>query len=842
MDKRVSNQDYQASITIYLSLVLLLILSLVMTIIEGARQTTARVFAERALTTSMDSILAEFYGPLMEEYHLLGLDSSYGEDTYKELEIISKMEDYMSYTFMPKQGLGKANKQLDLYGITLDSVDILGKTTFMDYQGELFIHQITEYMKYKELGNVAEFLLNKASLLEQPQKISYLYNEKLKLEEELVAIDEGILALMKHIDGISTGKKGIKRNKDGSIKTNEDFVKRIIYDTPTKESTGINNDLVFQALKNQYVDPSTYFSVIEDAFIKIAEIEVIIDQLVNSLQMIDKEIDEANESLKQLEEILSNLDNKDKEGKKALKKEIKNLKKDISNLKDEKDEVNKDIKTHNKEIDNYIDVIGSQSDIIRSLATECKNQSHKAISELEDIIKTAKKAEPMIISYEENLDNAKEGLNEELIESLEDNLKELKQYQLDNKAGYDFLRMKEILNYDIEVLESCIKNLDEGDKLVKDMNFVSAKDSYISADTKLRSYEISGLNIDYSTLVVNNEESPDFIDGIKNLVEEGILSLVIDLDSISNKEIIPDNLPSTIYSLLEGEQGFSFSSLLSNMKIGSKDSGMTGLFGSFGDASIGSLIGDALEEIAENILIQEYISQHFYKYPSSGESTKAYKPSALAYEREYLLFGKMTDKDNLEAIIIRIILIRTLLNFTTILTDKELVKEAKSIASVLVGFTGLPILVSITQCILMVLLAFVSALVDACALLMGKELPILKKKVDLNYLDILLVSREMIKKEASSYKDEGGFSYNDFLTLFLYLTNEKDLTYRMMDLAQENINLRYGSKFSFENCLFAYEVEAKFSIKPLFTTFSFVQKHITGNINEPLILKAEYSY
>lgn len=842
LNYRKSRQDFQASITIYLSLVLLLILSLLMTIIEGARQTTARVFAERAFTTSMDSILAEFYGPLMEEYHVLGLDSAYGENTYNEGQIISKMEDYMSYTFLPKQGLSKSNKQLELYGISLDSVDIKSTTSFMDYQGELFIQEITEYMKYRELGNVAEFLLNKASLLEQPQKVSILYNEKLKLEEELVAIDEGMLALIKHIDGISTGKKGIKRNKDGSLKTNENFVKRIIYETPTKESAGINNDLVFLALENQYVDPSTYFTVIEDTFVKIAETEEIIKQLDNNLQAIDKEIEEANKSLKQLEETLSSLDKKDKDGIKATKKEIKDVKKDISDLEDEKKVINKEIKSYNKVIEDYIDIITSQAGKVRSLATECKNQSKKAISELEDIIKTAEKAEPMIISYEESLDKEKEGLNEDLIESLEENLKELKQYQLDNENGYDFLGMKEILIYDNEVIQSCISILDEGDKLIKEKNFVSAKDSYINADKKLKSYETSGLDIDYSSLVINNEETPDYIDGIKDLLEEGIISLVIDPDTISDKELLPDNLPSTLHTLLEGQEGFSFLSLLSNMSIGSKDSGMTGLFGSFDDTSIGSLIGDALNEIAESILIQEYIGEHFYRFPVLGENTKANKPSALTYEREYLLSGKMTDKDNLEAILIRIILIRTLLNFTTILTDKDKVKDAKSIASMLVGFTGLPIVVSITQCILMVLLALMSALVDTCALLMGKELPILKKKIDLNYLDILSISREKIKKEASSYKEDNGFSYNDYLTLFLYLTNKKDLTYRMMDLAEENINLRYGTKFAFENCLFAYEAEAKFSIKPLFTTFTFVQEYITGNINEPFIVNAEYSY
>ncbi len=62
----------EGSITVFLSLILLLILSLIMGIVEGARVNTARIFAARALTTAMDSVLAEFYDPLMEEYHLLG--------------------------------------------------------------------------------------------------------------------------------------------------------------------------------------------------------------------------------------------------------------------------------------------------------------------------------------------------------------------------------------------------------------------------------------------------------------------------------------------------------------------------------------------------------------------------------------------------------------------------------------------------------------------------------------------------------------------------------------------------------------------------------------------------
>jgi hypothetical protein len=62
-------------------------------------------------------------------------------------------------------------------------------------------------MKYKEAGNAAEQLFNKMSLLSQPKKTSYLYEEKQKVEDELVGIDEGILELMMYLDGVKTGKK-----------------------------------------------------------------------------------------------------------------------------------------------------------------------------------------------------------------------------------------------------------------------------------------------------------------------------------------------------------------------------------------------------------------------------------------------------------------------------------------------------------------------------------------------------------------------------------------------------------------------------------------------------------
>lgn len=842
MVKVKNKQDYHASITVYLCLILILILSLIMTVIEGARQTTARVFAERALITSMDSVLADFYGPLMEEYHLLGLDAAYGDVTYNDQELIERMKDYMSYTFSPKQGLSGAQSRMNLYGISIDGVDVRSKTSIMDYQGELFTNEIIEYMKYREIGNVAEFLLDKASLLEHPKKVSTIYDEKLKLEEELVAIDEGILTLMKYLDGVSTNKKGILRNKDGSLRTNNNFAKKILYGRPTMESTGINNESVFLVLENLYKDPSHEFTIIDEKILRIEEINEAITGLEASSRDINNKKEEAITSLQELEEILSNLTKDDKEEKKAIKKSIKEVKKNIFNLKGQAKATEKDIKSYKEEIDNCISTIIATGGNISSLASNCKKAIKCGISELEAIIRTSQASQPMILTYEETLDNSKDELNEDIYESLRGDLKDLKRYELDNEQGYNFPHMKEILERNYKVLDDCINILKEGEQVTKLKDITSLKNIYRNASNKLLTYETSDLNIDYSSLVITDEDMSEFLDGIKELVEEGIIGLIIDPDTISDKTIMADDLPSILASLSEGEEGFSFSSMFNKISVGDKVSGAGGLFNSFDDYSLSTLIGDVANEITKAILTQEYIKDHFYRFPLEGEDTKAGKPSVVSYEKEYLISGKLTDRDNLESVIYRILVIRTLLNFTSLLADKGIQSEAKTIASALVGFTGLPILVSITQSILMILLAFASGLVDTCALLQGKELPIIKKQIELKFSDLLLISRNKIQKEAKTCKEGKGFSYNDYLSLFLYTTNKKDRTYRMMDLIQENINLRYETKFYMKNCLFGYEAEAVFSIKPVFTSFSFMQKYISKDIDKPFVLRAEYSY
>lgn len=166
------NRKQDGAITVFLSLILVLVLSLIMTVIEGARQTAARICAERALTTAMDAVLAEFYGPLMEEYHVLGLDISYGNDDFDNSELACRIEDYISYTIYPQKNVGSetSEKSQKLLGITLEKVEVKEKVGLMDYEGSLLVHEATEYMKYKAPADVAEFFLKKHRYLNSPKK------------------------------------------------------------------------------------------------------------------------------------------------------------------------------------------------------------------------------------------------------------------------------------------------------------------------------------------------------------------------------------------------------------------------------------------------------------------------------------------------------------------------------------------------------------------------------------------------------------------------------------------------------------------------------------------------
>ena len=843
--KNISNfkigyqREVDGVITVYLSLILLIILSLIFTVIEGARICVARVNAERALTMAMDSVMAEYYEPLWKEYHIFGLDASYGSDQVQENVMAEKLEGYMSYTLYPNMNPRYSNWQngVELYNTSIKDLAIKDRTMLTDHNGELFLHQAVEYMKYREVAKAAEELLDQMSLLESPSTVSMIYEEKLKVEEKLVEIDKGILELMELFDGVKTNKRGLEITNAGKLKVVPYFIKKICIGDIGKETVGINNEEVFLALKDNYMVPEKEFNAIDESFIQLNEILAQIEEKEAEIASVDASLSKAYQVLAQAYANQNDTDEKTDN--------IKKMEEEIKALESKKDILVKTLKERIKNKDAQISNILINKKNIEKVISKLLPLIDKAIKVINKILLTVNSSAPHLEAYETLLHNEKEGLDDMIINDLLDDLELLKRYSSEDGIGYDFIGMKRILEYDKSILQQTEDALDKALQELSQKHYANARVLFQNTWEILSKYQVQGLTLDYSSLITNIGETADFLSAIQSTILGGITGLVVKQDTISMAKLSDGWMPSDLTLESQERNITEITSLINNSIKSNEISNIGSIFGGLNNV-IGntSSITGSLNYITETLLLTEYIKEHFYSYPNEGEEEGSRKPSRLTYEQEYVLVGKMEDEKNLSSIIARLIAIRMAADLVTILMDETIRSEAKVVATAMVGFTGMPILISIVQTLILILLSFAEALVDACALLKGKEVPILKKEIVIRLNDLLLLTHEKINAKAQDITNANGIamSYRDYLSIFLLFSNRVKTIYRSMDLIEENLKLRYHDDFSFKNCLFGFDTETMIYIKPKFTGFKFVQEYLYHRQDFNFLIKSGYCY
>ncbi len=827
------------SITVFLSLILLLILALIFTIIEGARVSTAKVYAERALSTAMDSVLAEYYGPLWEEYHIFGLYPEGDGDINRKEEIGSKLSEYMSYTFEPEKDLKYSGSIWELYDIKMNQISVERETVLTDYQGKLLINEAVEYMKYKEMGNAVELLLNKLSLLETPEKVSYVYEEKEKVEEELVLIDQSILELMELLDGLKTGKNGIQKSNKGELLTAEYFAKKICFSVITKETVGINQESIFLALKDHYINPDAYFMSMSDDFAGIDLASTQISTLKAKIASYESIVSSKQVKLKALLE-------KEKQTQ-ADKLQIKQLKTSISMLQAEIKDGTNDVKSREDIKLSRATAIQTASKNLMGLISELNPIITHAIKVIGNIMIKTETVEPFISHYEELLNNSKGSLNDDVFAGLQEDLAMIKKYIVTDADGYNFQMMKNILENNYSILSETDEWIKQADKKLSENRYQEAKTAYERAEASMRNYQIEGLTLDYSSLTIEDKAMENPIDAVNNILQAGITGLVMDPQSISEEKLNENMLPSQLIDALQEQPDFiaQLKDFFIKAATGSSDS-MKNLFGSFGEeASIQKLATGGVNKLAELILYQEYLKEHFTSFPIESEKCSQ-KPSALTYEQEYLLVGNCSDQENLYSVITKILFKRTIFDFISLLGQSTKRNEARAAATLVVGFTGLPILVAITQAMIMLAWSFAEALLDVCALMKGKEVPIIKKEIILELPELFLINRSFLEAKVMNMVNpkELSLSYQDYLRIFLLMKSKTELAYRSMDLIQENIKIRYAlDTFQITDCIFGFQASLTYTVPPKFTGVSFVHK-LLGSENEKFMFTTNtlYSY
>lgn len=124
-------------LTVYMTLTLAVLLSLCLTMIEGARRSAMRMQAEVITDTAMRSVLAEYNRELMRQYNIFAVDSSYGTPDSGMGQASLHFKDYMEKNYDPDVPMPWLDYR-DYIGAYPESATVDAVSYLTDDQGAVF--------------------------------------------------------------------------------------------------------------------------------------------------------------------------------------------------------------------------------------------------------------------------------------------------------------------------------------------------------------------------------------------------------------------------------------------------------------------------------------------------------------------------------------------------------------------------------------------------------------------------------------------------------------------------------------------------------------------------------
>lgn len=202
--------------------------------------------------------------------------------------------------------------------------------------------------------------------------------------------------------------------------------------------------------------------------------------------------------------------------------------------------------------------------------------------------------------------------------------------------------------------------------------------------------------------------------------------------------------------------------------------------------------------VSDKVVFDLYLKDQFSYF---GNEKRKDDSTSLKYEIEYLISGKAGDKANLTEVLEKIIWMREGINFVYLLTDKVKMAEAETLATALVGYTGIVPLVTAMKFAILTVWAYGESLLEVRILLTGGNVDFTKSKDNWKLeLSELANIAQIIKGKSKG--DENGLSYEDYLWVLLSASSTKNKCYRSMDLIEKRVqNITNVNSFHMDSCV-----------------------------------------
>lgn len=825
----------KAEITVFLSMVLLLIFALVGTMIEGARISAAKAIIEQTLSLSMESILGEYSLPLMEEYHLFFLDTGYGKPEKEAQQIETKMKDYMEATFdskaiVPSFDLLTLSHNLDLYDIGVKENLMEKEVGVTDYECRPYLHEANAYMKYHLPFAVLEQDGEQYQVAKGTSGSAKIMEQKLEAEEEAAKLSEYVLGLVCNIEGIHVDKKGLHYTRDHLLEAEQDFVKRVCVGPITKEGVRISHSLVYRSVVPSYVKPVDLLNEIRAACQDIQKMQ----KEIQSLEAEKAGLEQKRDAL-QSSASASVSQGRQKQNSKQAKAVEEARNKELEQVSVQIQTVMTAMDTCRQTISTCLQAVATGQRELSQLSEGTRERIERCLLILPKIKEQQERAQRELEDYESELEQRKEDISTESYQSLKEEAAETEEsiQNLGTRgtgvvSGQQLAMIQQELEYDRELLTwtNSVTGLVVSER---EEDLAAMETAVVGLIPKIVTYQTSSFVFDYSSLKVQ-EEVDDPVRGFQKLMEKGVMSLVVDdVDALSAKEITGEELPSSSLSQIPQE----------TTEVNGEVEDAKKSFGDIGEEGQENAKVSSAEDLMETIVFQEYLLEQFGTYLTRADSVEAKadqtptskeEKNVLDYELEYILCGNSKDTDNLGGTVNRILQTRMVMNLFYLFTDREKMSMAFMTAQALVGFTCMQPLIQLTKVLILLVWAYEEALVDVSALLDGKCVPLMKGKSSfkVQWKDLLSLNRTSIRSKSDTCVEKkpgiGYMDYMDYIKVLLFLTNQEEKSLRSLDLIQENCNLRYETELRIANCIFGYNEAGTFTVGPKFMRLPFITR------------------
>ncbi len=758
----MAEKEKEGVITAFFSLVLLLVIAMLLCMAESARLGACSRMADSILRLGTKSLLSSYELALYENYHVFGRSTD-GEDAAKE----ELAEELSWYT---QQNLAGNS----LLCMRAGMPQITGLSVLTDDNGAMFYAQAIQYEKYREAGELAEWLLLAAKETEKAENTGVLLQRTLKAQECAAKAEETLSELLGCLDGFVVEEGAVVRNLFGKIKTKQDFAKKLVPGGAAEWLLAGNAEL-YAAQRGNYVNPS-----------------LVQNQVINNKSRIDGLETGIWELWREYEE----LPEEDVDGRQILARRLDEMQRALESCRSS--------------------LRWSMSDFLGDIVG-AKTQSEKALVLLGRLEEEKDGARAELLAYGEELCGYEGKVADTVYEELLNQNEELLvRFSQENAVGIlkDIRGMKEALQHNIGILAAAQERIEQQPSYLE--NPASAVAAAMAATEILSGLRLRELVLDYANVKVP-EKNNSFKKLTRQFFQYGILSLVVeDTGEISKGQMGSEPLPSKLYEGEKSRRAFSFKKLFE----GTKEEAF-----SFQCGDIGSFLKSGAETLLKEALYLSYLEHHFVAYAdgiSGGEAQTEGALEGLLYQLEYIIAGNGSDYGNLAEIAEKIFLIRFAMNLGVIFSSGECRNQIKGAATAAVGFTGIGALIVFVELLLAMVWAAECALTETGGLFMGGEVDFIPsaKSLPVQFHEMSSISKEFWQQKAKKYTESeaGGIlkSYYEYLYLFLAVEKTQLRTMRTMDVIQQVMRLEYDGDFLMQHCVCEVETKVEFTVPYLF--------------------------